>query len=148
MRNEMRKKSPGFTLWLTGVTAAVLAAAYESPRTFKASELLTPAQVKGPNHSVAPEVKLDGYLLIFQLTSDYGAVEAEGKSLLLTRLQEVGALAELDKVSKSQVFVQAAGASVVNVGKGVTAAVSDPAATAKGVGGGLKRMGTNLGRKA
>jgi hypothetical protein len=137
-----------FAVALTGLAAALLAAAYESPRTFKASELLTPAQVKGPNHSVAPEVKTDGYFFIFQLTSDYGAFDAEGRSTLLTRVQEVGALAELDKVSKSQVFVQAAGASVVNVGKGVTAAVSDPAATAKGVGGGLKRMGTNLGRKA
>jgi len=144
----MRDKTRGFALALTGLTAAILAAAYESPRAFKASELLTPAQIKGANHSVAPDVKLDGYLLIFQLTSDYGAVEAEGKSTLLTRIQEVGALAELDKVSKSQVFVQAAGASVVNVGKGVTAAVSDPGATAKGMGGGLKRMGTNLGRKA
>lgn len=141
----MRKR---FAFAFTAAAGLVVAAAYESPRTFKASELLTPAQAQGPNFTVAPEVKTDGYFFIFQLTSDYGAVEAEGRSTLLTRVQEVGALAELDKVSKSQVFVQAAGASVVNVGKGVTAAVSDPGATAKGVGGGLKRMGTNLGRKA
>src|SRR5689334_3210279 len=105
MRREMRNKTRGFAVAATVIAAAALAAAYESPRTFKASEVLTAAQVKGPNHSVAPDVKLDGYLLIFQLTSDYGAVEAEGKSTLLTRIQEVGALAELDKVSKSQVFV-------------------------------------------
>ena len=128
--------------------ALVTGAAYENPQLFKASDLLTPAQVKGPHHSVAPEVKLEGYLQVFQVTTDYGALEAEGKSTLLTRLQEVGALAELDEVSKSKVFVQAAGASVVNVGKGVTAAVSDPEATAKGMGAGFKRFGTNLGRKA
>jgi hypothetical protein len=34
------------------------------------------------------------------------------------------------------------------VGKGVAAAVTDPWATAKGVGRGLKRFGTNLGRQA
>jgi hypothetical protein len=68
--------------------------------------------------------------------------------MLPVRLHEVGALAELDEVSKTGVFVRAAGTSVVNVGKGVVAVVKDPEATAKGIGGGLKRFGTNLGRKA
>ena len=132
----------------TFAAAVATGAAYEAAQKFQASSLLTPAQVKGPHHSVAPDVTLDGYLHVFKVTTDYGPVEAEGKSTLLTRLQEVGALAELDEVSKSKVFVQAAGTSVVNVGKGVSAAVSDPGATAKGVGGGVKRLGTNLGRKA
>ena len=68
--------------------------------------------------------------------------------MLLMRLHEVGALAELDEVSKSEVFLKAAGTSVLNVGKGVASAVKDPGATAKGVGEGVKRFGTNLGRKA
>jgi hypothetical protein len=50
-------------------------------------------------------------------------------------------------VSKSEVFLKAAGGSVVNVGKGVASAVTDPGATAKGMGAGVKRFGTNLGRK-
>ena len=45
-------------------------------------------------------------------------------------------------------FVKAAGDSVVKTGKGVAMAVSDPAATAKGMGAGVKRFGSNLGRKA
>jgi hypothetical protein len=134
-------------LGLASATLAV-AAAYEPPRTFKASELLTAAEVKGPHHTVAPEVKNDGYFFEFTIQSDYGAMEAEGESLLLTRLNEVRALAELDKVSKSEVFVKAAGQSLANVGKGVAATVQDPGATAKGVGKGLKRFGTNLGRAA
>lgn len=145
----MKNMSSRFAITCAAFSAALVAgAAYESPRTFRASDLLTPAQVKGPHHSVAPDVKLDGYLHVFEVKTDYGPVEAEGKSTLLTRLQEVGALAELDEVSKSKVFLQAAGTSVVNVGKGVSAAVSDPGATAKGVGSGVKRFGTNLGRKA
>jgi hypothetical protein len=145
----MRTTTSRFSITLTAACAALAAgAAYESARTFQAADLLTPAQVKGPHHSVTPEVKLDGYLHVYEVASDYGKLEAEGKSTLLTRLQEVGALAQLDEVSKSKVFLQAAGTSVVNVGKGVTAAVSDPGATAKGVGSGVKRFGTNLGRKA
>jgi hypothetical protein len=130
------------------VAALALAASYEAPRTFRAADLLAPAQVKGPHHAVAAEVKGEGYLLRYDLTTDFGPLEAEGTSMLLTRLREVDALAELDKVSKSEVFAKAAGQSVLNVGKGAAAAVKDPAGTAKGVGGAAKRFGTNLGRKA
>jgi hypothetical protein len=49
-------------------------------------------------------------------------------------------------VSKTEVFLKAAGTSVVNVGKGVATAVTNPTETAKGVGSGVKRFGVNLGR--
>jgi hypothetical protein len=136
------------TLVAVALAALAVAAAFEGPRTFKASELLKPAQLKGPHHSVAPTVKTEGYLHEFDLTTDWGPLDAEGKSMVLVRIYEVGAIAELDKVSKSEVFLKAAGTSVLNVGKGVAAAVRDPKATAAGIGGGIKRFGTNLGRKA
>jgi hypothetical protein len=140
----------GVALAGVALAAAALAAAaaWEGPPTFRASELLKPAQVKGPHHSVAPTVKTEGYLHVFDLRTDWGPMEAEGKSLLLVRIYETGPLAELDKVSKSEVFLKAAGSSVLTVGKGVVSAVKDPEATAKGIGKGIKRFGTNLGRKA
>ena len=58
------------------------------------------------------------------------------------------ALAELDKVSKSEVFLKSAGAPCSTWARACAAVVSDPGATAKGVGEGVKRFGTNLGRKA
>ncbi len=65
----------------------------------------------------------------------------------MLRELETKAIAQLGEVSKSDVFLKAAGTSVANVGKGVAAAASDPEATAKGVGSGVKKFGTNLGRK-
>jgi hypothetical protein len=121
---------------------------YEGPATLKASELLPPTLRKGAHFQVQEEVPTTGYFHDFSLTSDYGAMEAEGRSLLVMRVHEVGALTNLHEISKSEVFLKAAGNSVLNVGKGVASAVKDPEATAKGVGGGLKRFGTNLGRKA
>jgi hypothetical protein len=126
----------------------VLAAAFEGPRTFKATELLRPDQVKGKHFTVASEVKTPGYFHEFEIQSDYGAMEAEGESLLLVRLNEIRALGQLDEVSKSEVFLKAAGESLANVGKGVASTVTAPEATAKGMGKGLKRFGTNLGRMA
>ena len=127
--------------------AVATAAGYEGPRTFQASEVLTPAQIKGPHFVVQPEVPTEGYFHVFQLKTDFGAIEAEGRGMLQMRELETKAIAQLNEVSKSDVFLKAAGASVANVGKGVAAAASDPEATAKGVGSGVKKFGTNLGRK-
>ena len=136
-------------LFTFGPAALLLGAArYERARSFKAQELLTPAQIKGPHHQVANTVALDGYLQVFKMKTDWGEVEAESKSLLLVRLDEVRALVELDDVSKSEVFLQSAGGAVLNVGKAAAAVVTDPVGTFKGLGAGLKRFGTNLGRKA
>jgi hypothetical protein len=68
--------------------------------------------------------------------------------VLRTRVSEVGALARLEDVSKTEVFVRAAGGAVLNVGKGVAGVVTNPVGTVKGVGRGLKRLGVNLGRMA
>jgi hypothetical protein len=144
----MRPTRPSVTLVALASAALAVAAAYEAPRSFKAAELLKPAQVKGPHHSVAPTVKTEGYFHIFDITTDYGPLEAEGESMLLMRLHEVGCLAQLSEVSKSEVFLKSAGTSVLNVGKGAAAVVKDPGGTAKGMGEGVKRFGTNLGRKA
>src|SRR5512143_2750603 len=134
----MTPTRPSFTLAALASAALAGAAAYEGPRTFEASEILKPSQVKGPHFQVAPTVKTEGYLHLFEITTDYGPLEAEGKAMLLMREHEVGCLAQLSDVSKSEVFVKAAGTSVLNVGKGVAAAVKDPGATAKGIGGGVK----------
>ena len=129
-------------------TAVLLAAAYEPLPTFKASAILPANRVKGPLFTVAETVKNDGFLNDFHITTpEFGNYDAQGKSMLLVRLQEIAALGELQKVSKSEVFLKSAGTAVVNVGKGVGQAVTNPGETVKGVGAGVKRFGVNLGRK-
>jgi hypothetical protein len=122
------------------------ALADEPPPTFTAAQLLTPAQIKGPHHSIANTVRTEGYYHDFDIQSDFGDFDAAGRSMLAVRLHEVEALAQLDDVSKTEVFLKSAGTSVVNVGKGVATAVTNPSDTAKGVGAGAKRFGVNLGR--
>ena len=139
---------PVLSLVALAAASVALAAAYEGARPFKASEVLKPAQIKGPHYEVAAEVPTTGFFHEFKLTTDYGPLAVEGRGPLLGRIHEVGAIAKLDEVSKGEVFMKAAGTSLINTGKGVAAAVKDPEATAKGVGQGVKRFGTNLGRKA
>lgn len=136
------------SLWLVGSLSLVAGAAdFEPPATFQASKILSAGLVKGPHHTVAEAVKADGFYQEFHIASSYGEMDAEGRTVLKTRLVEVDALARLDEVSKGEVFAKAAGGAVLNVGKGVSAVVKDPEGTAKGIGAGVKRFGTNLGRK-
>jgi hypothetical protein len=130
-------------------TVIAQAADYETPPTFKASAILPANRVKGPLFTVNETVKNDGFLNSFRITTpEFGTYDVQGKTMLLVRLQEIAALGELQKVSKSEVFLKSAGTSVVNVGKGVGKAITDPVDTVKGIGAGVKRFGVNLGRKS
>jgi len=119
---------------------------YDSPPQLTATAILG-GGVKGPNYQIAEGVRTDEYFHEFTIASTYGSFEAVGRSQLATRIQEVAALAALDDVSKTEVFLASAGNSVVKVGKGAAAAVTNPEATVKGLGAGVKRFGVNLGRR-
>lgn len=121
---------------------------YDTPTTFTATGLLGASRVKGKHYQVSETVRTEQFFHQFVLSSTYGSFEAIGRTQLAVRLQEIAALATLEDVSKTEVFLAAAGQSVVNVGRGAAAAVKDPAATAKGLGSGVKRFGVNLGRRS
>jgi hypothetical protein len=139
-------------IWLTPLAAMVALAAggpaYEAAPTLQASKILPATLLKGPHHTVAEPVTVEDAYERFHIVSDFGEFDAAGRAVLRTRLSEVDALARLSEVSKGEVFARAAGTAVLNVGKGVASVVRDPEGTVKGIGGGLKRFGTNLGRKA
>lgn len=135
--------------WLLIVSCVLQARAadFEPAATFQASKILPRSIVKGPHHTVAETVTVEGYYQQFHITSAYGDMDAEGLSVLKTRLAEIDALVRLDGVSRTEVFAKAAGGALLNTGKGVVSAVKDPEATLKGIGSGIKRFGVNLGRK-
>lgn len=120
----------------------------DPPPVFKASALLPASMMAGPHFKVAEAVQTEGYLHEFTVTSDFGPFTALGRSGLVTLIDEIRAIAALQDVSKSEVLLKAAGGAVVSVGKGAASAVTNPVETAKGVGGGIKRFGVNLGRSS
>jgi hypothetical protein len=135
-------------LALTGVPPRVVGAgqADEAAPAVRAASILAASQRSGPHYTVDDRVEVAGYFYEFHLTSDYGPFTAVGRSQLATRIDEIRAIAALQDVSKSQVFLASAGGAVVDIGKGAASAVTNPVATAKGIGAGIKRFGVNLGR--
>lgn len=149
-RNTRRRHrllaAPAAALLLATVAGAQ-APLDEPPPTVSAAAALTAAQLKGPHHVVEDAVNTPGFFHEFTVTSPYGTFLAHGRLDLDRVVREINGLHELSQVSKSDIFIEAAGQSLINVGKGAANAVTKPVDTAKGIGGGLKRMGTNLGRR-
>jgi len=129
------------------LSAAGTAVAWETTKTFKAKEVLTPAERKGEHHEVEDEVPVAGFYYAFDLHTDFGDLKPVGLDLLRKRIHENTALVALNEVSKTKVFADAAGRSLKATGQGLVSVVKDPEGTAKGLGAGLKRFGHNLGRK-
>ena len=136
------------SLVLAAALPAIAQEPFEGPVTLKPADLLPAALVQGPHYKLADQVKTEGYLHEFVIQSDYGSFTAAGTSMLYVRLREVQALAALQEVSKSEVFISAAGSSVLSVGKSLGQAAANPVATVEGLGAGVMRAGVNLGRKA
>jgi hypothetical protein len=102
----------------SSIQAAPLGSQFEKPITLSASKILPPHLVKGPYHKVSEKVTSDGYFNNYRIESQFGVMLVEGRQLLETRIGEMNALAELDKLSSSSVFADAA----YKAGKGLVLA--------------------------
>lgn len=143
--------------WLAAVSLGAVVAAQGRPPAappanepdpvLAASALLGATPLSGPDYTIDAAVRTPGTWHVFTITSPFGTFEAEGLAQVEVRLQEIAALRRLEELSKAGVFARSAGESLVKVGTGVVNAVTAPVETAKGIGGGVKRFGVNLGRR-
>jgi hypothetical protein len=114
---------------------------YETPQERKAADLLPPELLEGEHHSVDDRVRSDGYLNYYTITSDYGDFEAVSTATLRIRIGEINALAELDELSKTEVFIKAAAdAGIIAPLKSINQLVNRPVETVTGIPSGIGRM--------
>ena len=73
---------------------------------------------KGPYHTVQEEVVSNGYFASYTIDSRFGTFDVQGSPLLEVRVGELVALAELEKLTSSRVFADAA----YTAGKGIVLA--------------------------
>ena len=97
-------------LWRGGGrgTVAHAQSRFETPPVLPASELAPPDLLQGPTFTVDPQVPIVGMLGQFTLRADVGTFEAHGREMLRIRVGELHALAQIERMSKSDVFLQAA----------------------------------------
>jgi len=119
---------------------AFAADAFESPGDLAPSRFLAPAELAGAEWKVAPIATSDGMFNQYTLESRFGPLEARGRNHLALRVQEVEAMAELERVSKTEVFADAVVKSAVAPVKVVASFADNPKETVQGISGGVKRL--------
>ncbi len=117
----------------------VLKAAYLAPRDLP---------LKGERYRVDEDVPTDGYLAAFTIRSDFGPIEARGPGMLRMRLAEVEALAVLEKMETSAVFVDAVKRSASSLGGAVVNVVTNPVEVVKAMPASVGRFFGRLVRQS
>jgi hypothetical protein len=151
MRNVTLRRISGLMVaavnaWFVCATISAVAAQIEDPPTTSAATIMG-GQVRGTNYEIDDTVRDDGFLYIFSLNTTYGRYQIEGLDLLKLRLHELGAVAALEKMNKSQAYLDAASKAAmkpVNLAAGL---VTNPVGTVEqsmsGVGALFSRIGSS-----
>ena len=118
---------------------------YEAPPAFRASDILSPDIVSGPHHKIAEAVENDGVLNRYQVETPQGPLTVIGTDRLMIRLHEVDALQQMEKVERSDVFLEALKNSAkapLELAKGL---ITDTGQTVSDVGEGVGDFFNSVG---
>jgi hypothetical protein len=122
------------------VAAAVgVHAEVEEEPVVDAASLVQPALLSGPGFSVDPHVELRGYMARFTLDTPYGPLQADSVEILAEREAELPALEALDKVTRSEAFLRAAGNRIGATADALAQVVLHPVDTVLGIPAGVAR---------
>jgi hypothetical protein len=126
---------------------AVVAQAVETPPSFNAAQISGINRI-GANYTIQNPVYSDGLLRIYVLTTPYGEITVQGDEMLRMRLNELTALALLEKLSNSESFgkalTQAGLSPVMFAGRLLTNPIGTVQSTLAGVGGFFGRVGSGI----
>jgi hypothetical protein len=126
------------------VPSAIGAAKFEVPTNEKASDILPPQLISGSNYRVRNNVVSYGYMHSYMVDSDFGAFEVTGDFALRKLIREIGAIAALREVKKSQAYLDGlkkAASQPVEFGANL---MTDPVDTISGVPKGVAQLFANV----
>src|SRR5262249_20867863 len=113
---------------------------FEELPELKASEIVKPEFLKGPRFTVRESVPTSSGTNQFVIDSDYGVFEADGNEMVIRRVKEVGAIAELKDVSRTDQFKNSLAAAARGPLNGAKNLVNDPANTISNVPKGIMKF--------
>jgi hypothetical protein len=144
--------------WLLLLSAALCLAAgpetlaadkdFETPPTLEASKVLPANLLTGKRYRVEEKVPTDGFLMHFTIVSDFGTFIARSPEMAEVRIKEIDAMDRLEKVSKSDAFMEGLKASGRQLGQQVGQLINEPVETIKGIPAGVGRFFDRVGRGA
>lgn len=116
---------------------------FETPPIIRASEILSPALLKSPHHSVGEKVTTQGYANSYLLTTKAGSTGVSGTSFLVMRIREAAAIDEISKIKGTKQFASAVKEAAKSPLVGAKSLITEPLQTLGNIPKGAKRI---LGR--
>ena len=107
------------------------------PITLKASEQVPKNVLTGPNYRIEANVKNDGFINTYRLTTNYGPLKVEGTSLLMERTNELKALFHMEEVEQTETFAKALGQGTTAPVRTAKGLVTEPVDTISGIASGV-----------
>jgi len=121
---------------------------YESVPVLSASKILPPELLAGPNHHVQERVVNDGFLNTYTIDSKFGQFKAVSTALLRERIQEINAMAQMDKLKGTKEYGTAVKESALSAMVAAKDMVFQPVTTLKtaasGVAVAFRRAGDSV----
>lgn len=137
----------GCILLACTLSSQVLAVDYEPDvQSFSARQTLPLKWLHSPNYKVDTDVINQDFMNHYRVNSRFGVFRAIGNDQLFVRTREIEALAELEEMSKSRVFVASASDTVMSTVENISKAADDPSAAADDLESGFVRLIKRLGR--
>ena len=118
---------------------------YDEAVELKASKVLSAELLSGPNFKVNEKVENDGFLNVYLVTSPWGDLTVTSTPLLQKRVQELNAIAEMEKLKGTKEFENGVAQAAKKVGSGVENLVTDPGGSIKKIGKGVGGMFKSIG---
>ncbi|MBM4200764.1 MAG: hypothetical protein FJ189_05705, partial [Gammaproteobacteria bacterium] len=118
---------------------------YETPPVFQAARILPPSLVKGPYHKVGASVRNDGTMNHYTVESKLGRTTADSTAELKIRVDEMRALAAMQKVDTTDQFKRQAKQGGKDALAGAKGLVTNPVGTLKGAFAGLGKVAERAG---
>jgi hypothetical protein len=129
-----------YPIYAQSPSPAADAAGYEELPELKASEILRPDILQGANHKVREDVSPSSGANRFIIDSDFGVFEAEGNEMLIRRVNEINAIAQLKQVSRTDQFKDALAKAAKSPLAAAKSIVTDPVTTITNVPKGLGKF--------
>src|SRR6266404_5442828 len=120
-------------------------AAFEELPVLNASEILRPEFLAGPHHKVREPVPTYFGANQFTIDSDFGVFEANGNEMLVRRINEINAIAQLTDVSRTDEYKNALVAAAKSPVAAAKNMVNDPVNTIANVPKGIMKFMSRAG---
>jgi hypothetical protein len=120
-------------------------AAFEELPVLNASEILRPEILAGPHHKVREPVPTYFGANQFTIDSEFGVFEAKGNEMLVRRINEINAIAQLKDVSRTEEYKKALVAAAKSPVAAAKNLVNDPVNTISNVPKGIMKFMSRAG---